>query len=129
MKTNELKEAILNTITTFANWEDYKQDYETVEEAQEDFNAELEDNTIQNITLSTYNGASNETTYHELTEQTILDSILTDIRDLDLYNTLADYRETILDEPEATTDLDYILAYVEFYKVFILNGLLYVERL
>ncbi|QEP29569.1 hypothetical protein PEf771_156 [Enterococcus phage PEf771] len=113
----------LSNITRYKDMNDYKQDYETLEEAQADFNEKVENGFIQNITLATYNGATQESTFYELTDENILEAIYTDLHETDSYD--------MLQEIEENTDLtkwDYIRAYTEVYNVFTLNGLVYIER-
>ena len=113
----------LSNITRYKDMNDYKQDYETLEEAQADFNEKVENGFIQNITLATYNGATQKSTFYELTDENILEAIYTDLHETDSYD--------MLQEIEENTDLtkwDYIRAYTEVYNVFTLNGLVYIER-
>lgn len=113
----------LSNITRYKDMNDYKQDYETLEEAQADFNEKVENGFIQNITLATYNGATQESTFYELTDENILEAIYTDLHETDSCD--------MLQEIEENTDLtkwDYIRAYTEVYNVFTLNGLVYIER-
>lgn len=122
-KKSNIQMALAN-VTNYKDMNDYKQDYETLAEAQEDFNTELEDNTIQNITLATYNGATQESTFFELTDENILEAIYRDLHETDSY--------TMIQEVEENTELtkwDYIQAYTELYNVFTLDGLVYIERL
>lgn len=114
---------VLESITRYKDMNDYKQDYETLEEAQADFNEKLENGYIQNITLSTYNGATQESTFYKLTDENILEAVYTDLHETDFYS--------MIEEIEENTDLtkwDYIRAYTEIYNVFTLDGLVYVER-
>lgn len=117
------KTVALTGVTRYKDMNDYKQDYETLEEAQADFDEKLENGYIQNITLSTYNGATQESTFFELTDENILEAIYTDLHETDSY--------AMLNEIEESTDLtkwDYIRAYTEIYNVFTLDGLVYIER-
>lgn len=117
------KTMALTGVTRYKDMNDYKQDYETLEEAQADFDEKLADGFIQNITLATYNGATQESTFYELTDENILEAIYTDLHETDSYD--------MLQEIEESTDLtkwDYIRAYTEVYNVFTLNGLVYIER-
>lgn len=117
------KTMALTGVTRYKDMNDYKQDYETLEEAQADFDEKLENGYIQNITLATYNGATQESTFYELTDENILEAIYTDLHETDSYD--------MLQEIEESTDLtkwDYIRAYTEVYNVFTLNGLVYIER-
>lgn len=113
----------LSNVTRYKDMNDYKQDYETPEEAQADFDEKLENGYIQNITLSTYNGATQKNTFFELTDENILEAIYTDLHEADSYG--------MIDEMEESTDLtkwEYIRAYTEISNVFTLDGLVYVER-
>ena len=103
---------------------DYKQDYETLEEAQADFDEKLEKGFIQNITLSTYNGATQESTFFELTDENILEAIYTDLHFGELYTILEETEEN----SEDMTKWDYIRIYTTLYNVFTFDGLVYVER-
>lgn len=122
MQNSNIQLALAN-VTRYKDMNDYKQDYETLEEAQADFNEKLENGYIQNITLSTYNGATQESTFFKLTDENILEAIYTDLHGTDSYD--------MLQEIEESTDLtkwDYIRVYTEVYNVFTLNGLVYIER-
>lgn len=117
------KTVALTGVTRYKDMNEYKQDYETLEEAQADFNEKIADGYIQNITLSTYNGATQKNTFFELTDENILEAIYADLHETDSYG--------MIDETEERTDLtkwEYIQAYTEISNVFTLNGLLYVER-
>ena len=121
-KNSNIQLALAN-ITHYKDMNDFKQDYETLEEAQADFDEKLENGYIQNITLATYNGATQESTFYELTDENILEAIHTDLHETDLYG--------MIQEIEERTDLtkwDYIRAYTEIYNVFTLDGLVYIER-
>lgn len=113
----------LANVTRYKDMNDYKQDYETLEEAQADFDEKLAEGYIQNITLSTYNGATQKNTFFELTDENILEAIYTDLHETDYYS--------MIEEMEENTDLtkwEYIRAYTEISNVFTLNGLIYIER-
>lgn len=121
-KNSNIQLALAN-ITRYKDMNDFKQDYETLEEAQADFNEKLENGYIQNITLSTYNGATQKNVFFELTDENILEAIYADLHETDSYS--------MIDEMEESTDLtkwEYIRAYTEISNVFTLNGLVYVER-
>lgn len=122
MQDSSIQLALAN-ITRYKDMDDYKQDYETLEEAQADFDEKLADGFIQNITLATYNGATQKNTFFELTNENILEAIYTDLHETDSYG--------MIEEMEENTDLtkwEYIRAYTEIYNVFTLNGLVYIER-
>lgn len=121
-KNSTIQLALAN-VTRYKDMDDYKQDYETIEEAQADFDEKLENGYIQNITLSTYNGATQKNTFFELTDENILEAIYADLHETDSYG--------MIDEMEESTNLtkwDYIQAYTGIFNVFTLDGLVYIER-
>lgn len=118
------KTVALTGVTRYKDMNDYKQDYETLEEAQADFNEKIADGFIQNITLSTYNGATQESTFFELTDENILEAIFNDLHFGELYTILEETEEN----SENMTKWDYIRVYTALYNVFTIGGLVYVER-
>lgn len=118
------KTVALTGVTRYKDMNDYKQDYETLEEAQADFDEKLADGFIQNITLATYNGATQESTFFELTDENILEAIFNDLHFGELYTILEETEEN----SENMTKWDYIRVYTALYNVFTIGGLVYVER-
>lgn len=118
------KTVALTGVTRYKDMNEYKQDYETLEEAQADFNEKIADGFIQNITLSTYNGATQESTFFELTDENILEAIFNDLHFGELYTILEETEEN----SENMTKWDYIRVYTALYNVFTIGGLVYVER-
>lgn len=118
------KTMALTGVTRYKDMNDYKQDYETLEEAQADFNEKVENGLIQNITLATYNGATQESTFYELTDENILEAIFNDLHFGELYTIL----EEVEENNENMTKWDYIRVYTAIYNVFTIDGLVYVER-
>lgn len=123
MQNSNIQLALAN-VTRYKDMNDYKQDYETLEEAQADFNEKLADGFIQNITLATYNGATQESTFFELTDENILEAIFNDLHFGELYTILEETEEN----SENMTKWDYIRVYTALYNVFTIGGLVYVER-
>lgn len=118
------KTVALTGVTRYKDMNDYKQDYETLEEAQADFDEKLADGFIQNITLSTYNGATQKNMFFELTDENILEAIFNDLHFGELYTILEETEEN----SENMTKWDYIRVYTALYNVFTIGGLVYVER-
>lgn len=118
------KTVALTGVTRYKDMNEYKQDYETLEEAQADFDEKLADGFIQNITLATYNGATQESTFFELTDENILEAIFNDLHFGELYTILEETEEN----SENMTKWDYIRVYTALYNVFTLDGLVYIER-
>ena len=121
-KNSNIQLALAN-VTRYKDMNEYKQDYETPEEAQADFNEKLADGYIQNITLATYNGATQKNMFFELTDDNILEAIYADLHETESYS--------MIDEMEESTDLtkwEYIRAYTALYNVFTIGGLVYIER-
>ena len=100
---------------------------ETDEEAAEVFSDKLESGFIQDITCGTYNGATDDFTPWELTDNNILDTIFNELHEADFYEFVTQYEE---DENALNewTNADWIREYTEVYEVFILGGRVYVNK-
>ena len=101
--------------------------YESIEEYSkannvyiEDFEESKADGFIADITCGVFNGATREFTPWEINEGNLINTIIQDIRDGDLYEMLEDYSE-------GTMGIDYALTYTEFYKVFTIGERVYVD--
>ena len=103
---------------------------ETDEEAAADFADQLESGFIQNITCGTYNGATDDFTPWELTDDNILNTIYNALHEDDFYNTgfFGNCTEEEAEEFEEWTDADWIREYSEVYEVFIIGGRVYVNH-
>lgn len=113
----ELKEFILANITHYEDFEEYAK-YNNL--THEEFEEEQERGFIQEITCGTYNGATDTFDPWEIDEGNLIDTIIQDIGDGVLYESLKDY-------VEGDSYIDYALAYSELYKVFTLEGKVYVD--
>lgn len=119
-KQNEKIEMILNNVIHYKDFEEYEK-YNNLN--QEDFEERIEDNYIQDITLGTYNGASDTFTKRNITDNHIIDAIITEIKESDFYNYFDD---EFIEENNIKTSNDWILLYTEFYEVFTLGNSIYV---
>ena len=113
----ELKEFILYNIVHYESLEEYEK-YNNMD--AEEFKDKVEDGFIADITCGTYNGATQTFTPWEINDNNLVDTIIQDIRDGDLYESLEDFTE-------GDRYIDYALAYVELYKVFTLDGRVYID--
>ena len=120
IKKNEKIKMILNNITHYKDFEEFKK-YNNLD--QEDFKERIEDNYIQDITLGTYNGALDTFTKNIINNENIINTIITDIRDIDFYNF---FEDEFIKENNIKTSSDWILLYTEFYEVFTLGNSIYV---
>lgn len=114
----QLAVTLLN-ITHYQNMEEYKSLEDTVEEAEAEFQEALENGFIRDITLGTYNGATQTTQYRTLDESHYYTAILRDIREDESILPL------LAEEEEELTEEEAIRAYTEVYDVFTLNNHLY----
>ena len=121
-KKENIKLALSN-VTRYKDMEDYKQDYETLEEVTEDFNEKLENGYIQDITPGTYNGATQETTLYELTDNNIMNAIYTDLYETDSLEFLQE-----LEEDTKATRWEYIRLYTEIHNIFIIGERIFIDR-
>ena len=120
IKENEKIKMILNNIIHYKDFEEFEK-YNNLD--QEDFKERIEDNYIQDITPGTYNGASDTFTKRNITDNHIIDAIITEIKESDFYNYFDD---EFIEENNIKTSNDWILLYTEFYEVFTLGNSIYV---
>ena len=120
IKENEKIKMILNNIIHYKDFEEFKK-YNNLD--QEDFKERIEDNYIQDITLGTYNGASDTFTKNIINNENIINTIITDIRDIDFCNF---FEDEFIKENNIKTSSDWLLLYTEFYEVFTLGNSIYV---
>ncbi|QXP45426.1 hypothetical protein PQD69_gp084 [Carnobacterium phage cd4] len=117
-----LRIAVSNVIL-YKDFAEYEK-YENVNGAEF---IELEENGfIGNLTLGTYNGATDSFQKRTIDDSHILEAILTDIHECELYE-LLDGRE-VGDEQREMSQADYIREYTEIYKVFSINNELFVDK-
>ena len=113
----ELEQFVLGNIEHYEDFEEYSKDNDTSLEEFEDYK---ERGFINEITCGTYNGATDEFTPWEINNGNLIDTIIQDIWGGDLQDSLEDY-------VEGTRYIDYVLAYVEIYKVFTIGEKVYVD--
>ena len=119
-KQNEKIEMILNNVIHYKDFEEYEK-YNNLN--QEDFEERIEDNYIQDITLGTYNGALDTFTKNIINNENIINTIITDIRNIDFYNF---FEDEFIEENNIKTSNDWLLLYTEFFEVFTLDNSIYV---
>ena len=100
---------------------------ETDEEAAEVFDEQMDSGFLQDITCGTYNGATDEFTPWQLSDNNTLDTILNALHDDDFYNFVAMYTDEMADL-EQWSKADWIREYTEVYEVFIIGGRVYVNQ-
>ena len=120
IKENEKIEIALNNIVHYKDFEEFEK-YNNLN--QEDFKERTEDNYIQDITPCTYNGASDTFTKNIINNENIINTIITDIRDIDFYNF---FEDDFIEENKIKTSNDWMLLYTEFFEVFTLGNSIYV---
>lgn len=120
IKQNEKIKMSLNNISHYKDFEEFEE-YNNLD--QEDFKERMEDNYIQDITPGTYNGASDTFTKNIINNENIINTIITDIRDIDFYNF---FEDEFIKENNINNSSDWILLYTEFYEVFTLGNSIYV---
>ena len=97
---------------------------ETDEEATQVFGEQLERGFIQDITCGTYNGATDEFTPWELTDDNIVKTVWQALNEDEFIFDMVVNQDII---QEDWTNADYILEYTEVYEVFIIDGSVYVN--
>lgn len=121
IKENEQKEIALMNITHYNDFKEY-QKYNNVD--QEEFKRLLENGYIQDITLGTYNGASNTFKRDIITTDHIINAINTEIKENDFYNF---FEDDFVEKNNIITTNEWIRLYTEFYHIYTLNGSIFVE--
>ena len=109
---------ILGNIEHYESIEEYSEANYNV--SLEDFEESKADGFIADITCGVFNGATREFTPWVVSDSNLINTIIQDIRDGDLYEMLEDYSE-------GTMGIDYALTYTEFYKVFTIGERVYVD--
>lgn len=123
IKEQENLRMAVSNVTLYKDFAEYEK-YENVDGAEF---IELEENGfIGNLTLGTYNGATDTFQKRTIDDSHILEAILTDIHECELYELLDD-REAG-DEQREMSQADYIREYTEIYKVFSVNNELFVNK-
>lgn len=123
IKERENLRMAVSNVTLYKNFTEYEK-YENVDGAEF---IELEENGfISNLTLGTYNGATDTFQKRTIDDSHILEAILTDIHECELYG-LLDGRE-VDDDQREMSQADYIREYTEIYKVFSINNELFVNK-
>ena len=119
-KQNEKIKMILNNIIHYKDFEEFEK-YNNLD--REDFKERVEDNYIQDITPGTYNGALDTFTKNIINNENIINTIITDMRDIDFYNF---FEDEFIEENNIKTSGDWVLLYTEFYEVFTLDNSIYI---
>ena len=120
IKENEKIEIALNNIVHYKDFEEFEK-YNNFN--KEDFKEMMEDGNIQEITPGTYNGALDTFTKNIINNENIINTIITDIRDIDFYNF---FEDEFIEENNIKTSNDWLLLYTEFFEVFTLDNSIYV---
>ena len=96
----------------------------TVEEAAEVFSDQMGRGFLQDITCGTYNGATDEFTPWELTDDNIVETVRQALNEDEFIFDMVVNRDI---NQEDWTIADYIREYTEVYEVFIIGGRVYVN--
>ena len=97
----------------------------TDEEAAADFSDLMDSGFIREITCGTYNGATDDFTPWELTDDNIVETVWQALNDDEFIFDMVVNRDII---QEDWTNADYIREYTEVYEVFIVGGRVYVNQ-
>ena len=98
---------------------------ETDEEAAEVFSDQMDRGFLQDITCGTYNGATDEFTPWELTDDNIVETVRQALNEDEFIFDMVVNRDI---NQEDWTIADYIREYTEVYEVFIIGGRVYVNQ-
>ena len=120
---DEKRQIALSNITDYNDFKEYEK-YNNVD--QEEFKEFLELGSTQEITLGLYNGDIDTFTKRNITDNHIIDAIITEIKESDFYNYFDD---EFIKENNITTINDWVLLYTNFYQVYTLNESIFIEDL
>lgn len=120
---DEKRQIALSNITHYNDFKEYEK-YNNVD--KEEFKEFLELGSTQEITLGLYNGAIDTFTKRNITDNHIIDAIITEIKESDFYNYFDD---EFIKENNIITINDWILLYTVFYQVYTLNESIFIEDL
>ena len=118
---DEKRQIALSNITHYNDFKEYEK-YNNVD--REEFKEFLELGSTQEITLGLYNGAIDTFTKRNITDNHIIDAIITEIKESDFYNYFDD---EFIKENNLITINDWILLYTVFYQVYTLNESIFIE--
>ena len=116
----EKREEILYLVNHYEDFTEYERCTNT---DTEEFQEEVDNGFIQLLTLGQYNGATDEFTAWELTDNHIVESIETVVYEMNFADVLAD----VIPNIETYSSLDLSLEFVGIYKVFTLDGNIYAD--
>lgn len=116
----EKREEILYLVNHYEDFTEYERCTNT---DAEEFQEEIDNGFIQLLTLGQYNGATDEFTAWELTDNHIVESIETVVYEMNFADVLAD----VIPNIETYSSLDLSLEFVGIYKVFTLDGNIYAD--
>ena len=120
---DEKRQIALSNITDYNDFKEYEK-YNNVD--QEEFKEFLELGSTQEITLGLYNGDIDTFTKRNITDNHIIDAIITEIKESDFYNYFDD---EFIKENNIITINDWVLLYTNFYQVYTLNESIFIEDL
>lgn len=116
----EKREEILYLVNHYEDFTEYERCSNT---DAEEFQEEIDNGFIQLLTLEQYNGATDEFTAWELTNNHIVESITTAVLEMDFAGGLAE----VFDDIETYSNLDLAIEFAGIYKVFTLDGNIYAD--
>lgn len=116
----EKREEILYLVNHYEDFTEYERCTNT---DAEEFQEEIDNGFIQLLTLGQYNGATDEFTAWELTDNHIVESIRTAVIEVGL----ADQLEDIIPNIETYSNLDLAIEFAGIYKVFTIDGNIYAD--
>lgn len=118
-KQNEKIEMVLNNVIHYKDFEEFEK-YNNLN--KEEFKEMMEDGYLQEITIGTYNGATNTFISNVINNKHIISAIKTAVIESDFFNF---FEDRFIKENNIKNYSDWILLYTEFYEVFTLGNSIY----
>lgn len=114
MNTIDYKTLALNNVTHYNDMTEFlTYNNMTADEFEED----NEDGVIMCITRGTYNGATDSFTPWDLSDVTLIDTIIDEVNDSDFKSIFWDYAEGSEDDPATWDDFEAAYMYTLFYDI------------
>lgn len=125
MNYYELEKALYN-VTSYADFEEFAESTFLVDYTETDFMHDIERGEYSEITCGTYNGATDTFTPWTLSNESLFNTILNDLRETDFYNMFCEDED--IERMKTYTNADWIEEYCTSYDVFTIGNRVYINE-
>ncbi|MCU7556547.1 hypothetical protein [Macrococcus capreoli] len=125
MNYYEIEKALYN-VTSYGDFEEFAESTFLVDYTETDFMHDIERGAYSEITRGTYNGATDTFTPWTLSNESLFDTILSEINESDFYSMF--YEDEAVERVKAYTNADWVEEYCTFYDVFTIGNHVYIHN-